>query len=103
VADKTGYSLATPPPTAAEVATAVGFTAAPTANENADALLKRDWTAVSGEAGRSVLNALRAIRNKVSRSGATLTVTKEDDSTSAWTAALTTDADAEPIVSADPS
>jgi hypothetical protein len=101
--DKAGFSLAVTPPTAAEVATAVGFTAAPTANENADALLKRDWTAVSGEASRSVLNALRALRNKVSRSGATLTVTTEDDSTTAFTAALTTDAAALPIVGTDPS
>ena len=28
--------------------------------------------------------------------------TKEDDSTSAWTAALTTDAAAEPIITVDP-
>jgi hypothetical protein len=102
VSDKTGYSLATAPPTAAEVATAVGFTAAPTAVENADALLKRDWTGLTGEADRSVLQALRALRNKVSRSGSTLTITKEDDATSAWTAALTTDADAEPITGVDP-
>jgi hypothetical protein len=68
----------------------------------ADAILKRDWAAVSGEAARSVLNALRAIRNKVSRAGGTVTVTKEDDSTSAWTAAIVTDAAAQPITSVDP-
>ncbi len=74
----------------------------PTANENADALLKRDWTAVTGEAARSVLNALRFLRNKWSVSGATLTVTKEDDSTSAWTGTVTTDAAAEPVIGNDP-
>lgn len=76
--------------------------AIPTATQNADALLKRDWTAVTGEAARSVLNALRFLRNKWSLSGGTLTVTKEDDSTSAWTAATTTNAGADPVTSVDP-
>jgi hypothetical protein len=74
----------------------------PTADENAEALLKIDWDGMTGEAARSVLNALRSIRNKVSISGTTMTVTKEDDSTSAWTAELTTDAAAEGIVGIDP-
>ena len=70
----------------------------------ADAILKRDWSSVTGEAGRSVLNALRFLRNKWSVSGTTLTVTKEDDSTSAWTATLTTTAasGADVITSSDP-
>ena len=72
-------------------------------NSIADALLKRDWTAVSGEAARSVLNALRAIRNRVGISSGTVTVYKEDDTTSAWTAAATTDASADPITEVDPS
>jgi hypothetical protein len=75
----------------------------PTAIENADALLKRDWTAVTGEAARSALNALRILRNKWSTSGGTLTVTKEDDSTSAWTSALSSSASADPITGSDPS
>lgn len=75
---------------------------AATANQIADALLKRDWNSVSGESARSALNALRLLRNKVSESGGTLTVTKEDDSTSAWTAAVTTNAAAEPITAIDP-
>jgi len=83
--DKTGYSL-----TAAEE-TAI-----------ADALLKRDMSVVSGEASRSPLNALRALRNKASISGTTLTVTKEDDTASAWTATITTDAAAQPITAVDP-
>jgi hypothetical protein len=72
----------------------------PTATENADALLKRDWTSVTGEAARSVLNALRALRNKVTRAG---NVYEEDDTTVAWTFATTTDAAAEPITEIDPS
>lgn len=75
---------------------------ATTANEIADAILKRDWTAVSGEAARSVLNALRFLRNKWSISGTTLTVTKEDDSTSAWTGTVSTDAAADPVTGNDP-
>lgn len=75
---------------------------AATANQIADAILKRDWSSVTGEAARSVLNALRILRNKVSESGGTLTVTKEDDAATAWTAAVTTDAAAHPITEIDP-
>ena len=66
-----------------------------------DALLTRDWTAVSGEAARSVLNALRFLRNKWTNTGGTLTVTEEDDSTTAWTATTTTAA-GDPVDSVDP-
>jgi hypothetical protein len=77
--------------------------AVPTATENADAALKRDWSSVTGESARSTLNALRFLRNKWSISGTTLTVTKEDDTASAWTATVTPDAGADPIVGNDPS
>lgn len=76
---------------------------APTAVENADALLKRDWSSVTGEAARSALNALRALRNKWSISGSTLTITKEDDTTTAFTSSLTTAAGTEAITASDPS
>lgn len=66
------------------------------------ALLKTDWTGITGEAARSMLNALRFIRNKWSITGTTLTVTKEDDTTAAWTAALTTDAASDPVTGVDP-
>lgn len=68
----------------------------------AEALLKLDLSTITGEAARSLLNAVRFLRNKWSISAGTLTVTKEDDSTSAWTATVTTDAGAEPIVGNDP-
>jgi hypothetical protein len=74
-----------------------------TANQIADAILTRDWTLVSGEAARSALNALRILRNKVSESGGTLTITEEDDSTTAWTASVTTSVSANPITIIDPS
>lgn len=70
------------------------------ANESASALLKYDWTTITGEASRSVLNALRFIRNKFSTvaNNGFVTVYKEDDTTQAYTKALTTDSDANPIV-----
>lgn len=72
------------------------------ANQLADALLNRDMSAVSDTTARSPLNALRFLRNKYSITGSTLTVTKEDDTTAAWTSALTTDAGANPVTGSDP-
>ena len=68
----------------------------------AEALLKLDLSTVTGEAARSLLNAVRFLRNKWSISAGTLTVTKEDDSTSAWTATVTTNASADPVTGSDP-
>lgn len=81
---------------------AVDIDALPTAIENADALLGRDLSAVAAPAARSLLNAVRFLRNKWTVVAGTLTVFKEDDTTSAWTAAVATDATADPIVSNDP-
>jgi len=78
-----------------------GVIAAAELNNIADALLKRDWSSVSGEAARSVLNALRKLRNEWSISGTTLTVKKEDDSTTAYTQTLTATAGADPITAVD--
>ena len=69
-------------------------------NAIADALLKRDWTAVTGEASYSVLQALRMLRNSWNTTGGTLSVKKEDGATNAWTRALATDAAADPIIGA---
>jgi hypothetical protein len=79
------------------------FDAIPTATENADALLNRDMSAVSDTNSRSPLNALRFLRNKWSISGTTLTVTKENDASSAWVSTVSTDAAAVPVVGSDPS
>jgi hypothetical protein len=97
---------------AADVRTAIGLATAnldaqlaalPTASENADALLIRDWTAITGTvADRSTLNALRFLRNKWSISGTTLTVTEEDDTTAAWTGAVTTTSSTDGITALDP-
>lgn len=74
----------------------------PTALQNADALLGRDMSAVSGAAARSPLNALRFLRNRWSIAGTTLTVTREDDTTAAWTATVTAAPGADPISGSDP-
>jgi len=74
----------------------------PTAIQNADALLNRDMSAVSDTNARTPLNALRLLRNKWTSAAGTLTVTKEDDTTSAWTSVLSGDAAADPVVGSDP-
>lgn len=68
----------------------------------ADAVLNRDFAAVADTNTRSALNALRFLRNKWDVAGVTLTVFLEDDSTPAWTAAISTDAAAIPIIGSDP-
>jgi len=80
---------------------AIVYPEAPTATENADALLNRDMSVVSDTNARSPLNAMRALRNKITTVGG-LTVYKENDTTAAWTATLTEDAAAELIVTVDP-
>lgn len=69
-------------------------------NAIADAILKRDWTLLSGEAVYSLLNAARMLRNVWTTTGGTLTVRKEDGTTSAWSRTLATDPTAQPIVGA---
>lgn len=82
----------------AAIAGSVG--ALPNANAIADAVLKRDWTAISGEASRSVLNALRWIRNGFwIDSDGVVHVLKEDDATTAYTRLAGTDPTADPISS----
>ena len=73
-------------------------------NAIADAILDRNM-ATGTDSGspsvRTVRQALRFSRNKVSISGGTLTVTKEDDTTASWTASVTTTA-GDPITTVDP-
>jgi hypothetical protein len=80
-------------------ATALDATAA---TEIAEAILKLDWNTVTGEAARSMLNALRFLRNKWSVAAGILTVTEEDDATPAWTSTISADATADPIIGSDP-
>lgn len=90
-------------PTNAELATALD--AIPTATENADALLARDLgsgTNAGTSEERTVRSALRFLRNKWAIVTGTLTVRKEDDTTAAWTAAVSTTSGADPVTGNDP-
>lgn len=81
--DKTGYAL-----TVAERAAIV------------DKLLLRS-IAGGADGGRTVQDALRALRNKTEIAGGTLTVYAEDDATPAWTATATRTA-GDPLSAIDP-
>lgn len=72
------------------------------AQEIADEVLNRNIAGGGSGNTRNVRNALRAIRNKVSEDGGTLTVTQEDDITAAWTATVTRTAGKDPITNVDP-
>ena len=72
------------------------------AQEIADEILNRNLAGGGSGNTRNVRNALRALRNKVSESAGTLTVTEEDDTTSAWTATVTRTASTDPITAVDP-
>ncbi len=78
----------------------------PTATQNADALLKRDWAAVSGEAAHSVINALRGlgICNRVNLDyvAGTITIYLEDGVTIHKTIPFTTDTINKTIVGVTP-
>jgi hypothetical protein len=71
----------------------------------ADTLLDRDMS-VGTDSGsttvRTPRQALRFVRNKWVVSGTALTVYKEDDSTSSWTATVTATPGADPITGNDP-
>lgn len=81
------------------------WNAAPDDIDIADTILARDigsGTLAGTVNERTVRAALRVLRNLVTVSGGTMTIKKEDDSTDAWTAAVTTSASAEPIIGIDP-
>jgi hypothetical protein len=74
-----------------------------TAQETRDAVLLADWEAITGEVpDRSMLNALRFLRNKWTAINGELTVYEEDDATEAWTALLTTNSSADRITGSAP-
>lgn len=74
-------------------------------NAIADAFLNRDMSTGTDSGSTTVRTprqALRFLRNKWSISSTTLTVYKEDDSTSSWTGTVTGTAGADPITASDP-
>jgi hypothetical protein len=84
------------------LATQVSVDAVPTATENADALLNRDFSAVTDSNDRTLLQAARFLRNKWDITGTSLVVMKEDDATTAWTGTVTPAPGADPISGNDP-
>ena len=101
---KTGFAL-TAAYDAAKTAAQAGNAMTLTAGERtsvADAFLDRDMSVGTDSGGRTPRNALRFLRNKWTIAAGTLTVTKEDDTTSAWTAAVSTTAGANPVTGSDP-
>lgn len=100
VALTAAYDLAK---TAAQAGDAMALTSGER-NSTADAFLNRDMSTGTDSGSttvRTVRQALRFLRNKWSIAGGTLTVTKEDDATSSWTAAITTTA-GDPVSASDP-
>lgn len=73
----------------------------PTAVQNADALLGRNVSGGSSS-GRTVKQALHVLRNKSAVAAGALTVYDTDDTTSSWTATVSSDAAADPITGIDP-
>jgi len=69
----------------------------------ADAVLNRDMAAVPDTNQRSLLNAIRFLRNKWVINGTTLSVKKENDTAEAWQAEVTATPGADPITGNDPS
>lgn len=72
------------------------------AQEVADEVLNRDLVGGASGNTRNVRNALRTLRNKVAEAAGTATVYEEDDTTAAWTAAVTRTAGTNAITTVDP-
>jgi hypothetical protein len=83
--------------------------AASGANKIADHVIRRtfqnacDSSDGDAKTGRSLLGAIAKLVNKISISGSTLTITEDDDTTSLFTQAVTTNASADPITALDTS
>jgi hypothetical protein len=115
VSDKTGYSLTATTGLGNQTANitgnlsgsvgsvtgAVGSMGTTGAEALADTLLVRN-IAGGSNSGRLVREALYPLRNRVAVSGGTMTVYGVDDSTSSWTAVVTTTEGANPITSINP-
>jgi hypothetical protein len=104
ILDDTGTSGVVVASLAANSVTASAL-AADAGAEIADAVLNRDMSTGTDSGSttvRTMRQALRFLRNKWAVSAGTLTVYKEDDSTSSWTASVSSDAAAEPVIGSDP-
>lgn len=75
------------------------------ADKNADALLNRDMSTGTDSGSptvRTPRQALRFLRNKWAIASGTLTVSKEDDTTTSWTSTVSTTTGAAPVTGNDP-
>lgn len=102
--DKTGYAIGTGGIDSVSFAAGAidaSALAASAGQEIADEILNRDIVGSVSGGARNVRSAFRAIRNRVVSSGGTLTVYEEDDTTPAWTAAVSRSA-VDPIVEINP-
>lgn len=76
-------------------------------NDVADHVIRRTWanaeaaTGPDTKTGRSLLGAIAKLVNRLAISGGTLTIYEDDDSTSLFTQAVTTNAAADPITQLD--
>ena len=77
-----------------------GFASIPTTAAISDKILGRNLAGGS-DGGRTVQDALRALRNKVDTTQNPAVIYKEDDATTAWTTTLTSAA-VNPVVTSDP-
>lgn len=87
-------------------ATATGFSTLtagdiPTTAQIADKILGRNIGGGS-DGGRTVTQAMRALRNRFTRTTDTYTVYAEDDSTVSWTSTLTTNDALDPVSESNP-
>lgn len=129
VADKTGYSLSVTPPTALQIRSEMdanslklanldatvssrqatfAYTTPPSAAVIADTVLRRSTANIEASSdgdslsARSLYGAIARLSHKLTIVGGIMTVTQSDDVTALTTAALTTDAAADPITAIDP-
>ena len=98
----TSFALATKYYVIATSLTATTFQLSATSGGSAITTVSTGAFTVLPVDDRTVRSALRYVRNKVAISGSTMTVSIEDDATSAWTAALTTSPGVDPVTTLDP-
>lgn len=95
-------------PAASDTFVLIGSSHAYQPREIADGVLARKLDSTGNETStttaneRTIRSALRYLRNKIDISASTMTITTEDDTTTAWTAALTTTAGLNPVTTVDP-
>jgi len=96
-----GVAIATPDTAGCPSVTIQAGTGVGEISNIIEAMLKYNFLGITGEASRSMLNALRRLVNKVAISASVLTVYKENNTDAALTQDLTTSTSIGSIISAD--